>query len=103
MIPRQEPDYGHAGSPLSATNRNSTAFWISSTVTIVASALGWVVVISKMQIYTIRYHVDNVGLAPFAAATKHFPDLAAFPASKWQVVFRTTPHAIKSCLIHPIQ
>jgi hypothetical protein len=41
-------------------------------------ALGWVMVISEMQIYAVRYHVDNVVLVPFAAATKHFPDLVAF-------------------------
>jgi hypothetical protein len=35
-------------------------------------ALGWVMVISEMQIYAVRYHVDNVFLVPFAAATKHF-------------------------------
>jgi hypothetical protein len=29
-----------------------------------------------MQIYAV--HVDNVGLAPFAAATIYFPDLVAF-------------------------
>jgi hypothetical protein len=77
-----------------------------------------------MQIYTVRHHIDNVGLAPFAAATKHFPYLVAFngfhrklpmfclhrlvrrdggvQAAKWQAVLRTTPHAFKLLLIHPI-
>jgi hypothetical protein len=78
MMPRQERDYVHAGSPLSATNRNFSAFCISSTVTIIASPLAGSWSFRKCKFTRFDTTVDNVFLAPFAAATKHFPDLVAF-------------------------